>query len=188
MKTPVRIKAMATKRIRAILLIASTTQVWPGSYDRPRARDRKPELRVDTSGLAGAGNLVHREGVGSGAHRDFAAVGSLADLLVRARHDVSEALVDLALLPEEGLQVLHHLEVGNGYTAGIGDDVRDQEHAFLGEDVVGFRGSGSIGSLGDDLCPHPIRIALVDLAFKGSRHEDRALELKEVVGIDALGA
>src|SRR5450759_707917 len=109
-----------------------------------------PILWVYAANLGCACDLVHGEGIGGGAHRDLQLVGLRAHLLVCPRHDVVEALVDLALLPEELLQVLDPLEIGDRHAARVGQDVGDQEHAFVGEDVIGFGGGRTIGSLSHD--------------------------------------
>src|SRR5260221_7841516 len=48
---------------------------------------------------------------------------------------VVELGVDLLLLPEECLEVLHPLEVGDDHAAGVGDDVWDHENSALVKDA-----------------------------------------------------
>ena len=51
-------------------------------------------------------------------------------------HDIFEPLVDLTLAPEETLAVLHPLEITDGDTAGIGQDIGNDEDTFGVEHLV----------------------------------------------------
>src|SRR5262249_34152116 len=56
----------------------------------------------------------------------------------RALHEVDQTRVDLLLAPEELLEPLHPLEVGDRHAAGVGEDVGHDEDAALVEDRVGL--------------------------------------------------
>src|SRR5258708_37553375 len=93
--------------------------------------------------------------------------------------------VDLFLFPEEGLEVLDPLEIGNDHTAGVGDHVRDDKDAALVEDRIGIRRDRGVGAFGDQSSANPSSIALVDLILHpgGNKHRDRQLEELRVADV-----
>src|SRR5258707_4645532 len=92
---------------------------------------------VDAALFSGVGYAVDGEHVGCDAVVDVVSAG-VGDYVVEAfGHDVVEALVDLGLGPEVAHTVLDPLEVAGGDAASIGEDVGDDEDAFVGEDLVG---------------------------------------------------
>src|SRR5919109_1480549 len=95
-----------------------------------------PRLWIYPSDRRRVGHALHRQRVCGGAHVAALVHGGVQDLVERARDDVVQLGVDLLLLPEEGLQVLHPLEVGDDHAAGVGDDVGDEEDASLVKDRV----------------------------------------------------
>jgi hypothetical protein len=67
----------------------------------------------------------------------------------RARCITLSRRVDLVFVPEEGLQVLHPLEVRDDHTPCVGDHVRHHGDPSLLEDRVGVRGHGPVCRLQD---------------------------------------
>ena len=81
-------------------------------------------LREDAADLGGIDDAADGEDVGGLAHGAGFGVADGGDFGVGVIEEALEARVDLVLLPEEGLQVLHPLEVGDDDAAGVGEDVR----------------------------------------------------------------
>ena len=65
-------------------------------------------------------------------------------------HDLLELRVDDRLAPVVAVEVLDPLEVADRHAAGVAQDVRDQEHAVLGQDLVGVGRGRAVGGLGDE--------------------------------------
>ena len=105
-----------------------------------------------------------------------------------ALHDDLELFVDLAFFPEKILQVLHPLEVADGDTAGVGQDVGNDEDALAVQDVVGHRRHRAVGRLGDDLGLDVRGVLGGDDVFKRRGNEDVALELEHFLVAEARGA
>ena len=95
--------------------------------------------------------------------------------------------VDLLLLPEEGLQVLHPFEIRHDHAARVGDDVRDQEDVSVMKDGVGLRGDGRVRSLGDESRSNPACVVLGDLILHGRRDENRHGQLDNLFVGDVVG-
>ena len=77
------------------------------------------------------------------------------------------------------LHVLDPLEVADRHAAGVAQDVRDQEHAVVVQDLVGLGRGRPVGRLGHDLGLDPMRVALRDLVLERGRHQDLAVELQD---------
>ncbi len=76
-------------------------------------------LWVDPPDLGRLGDAGDGQEVGACAHIDFSLIGDIQNVVEALRHDLAELQVDLILTPEEGLQVLHPFEVGDGHPAGV---------------------------------------------------------------------
>src|SRR5439155_16976246 len=117
---------------------------------------------------------------GRGAHVDFAAdaiplriVGGgpprgvardVPDDPVVRLDRLLEAAVHLDLAPVLHALVLDPLVVRDRHAARVGDDVRDQLDAALGEDAVALRRGRTVGALGNQLDLQALRDRTVDLA------------------------
>src|SRR5579875_4095786 len=66
-------------------------------------------LGIDAADGGGVGDPLHGKHVGRGAHVDMTVDAGVQDLVEGAGDHVVELGVDLLLLPEEGLEVLHPL-------------------------------------------------------------------------------
>ena len=104
----------------------------------------------------------------------------------RLDHDPLELVVDLGLVPEVAVEVLHPLEVADGHAAGVAQDVRDQEDAVLEEDRVGLGRRRAVGRLGDDPGLDPAGVALGDLVLERGRDQDVAGDLEDL-GVGDVG-
>ena len=71
------------------------------------------------------------------------------DLLVAPGHHLAQPRVHLTGTPEVRLDVLHPFEVRDDNTAGIGEDVRQDEHAARVELGVRLGGERCVGALRD---------------------------------------
>src|SRR5450631_2211129 len=125
------------------------------SYSPPPSAPAPPPLGsggsgIDATDLGGVGDPLDRHEIGAEAQRDPVEIGLLAHLRERSPEDALELPVDLALLPEERLQVLHPLEVRHRHATGIGEDVWHDHDAPALEDEVGVGGGGAVGALDDD--------------------------------------
>jgi hypothetical protein len=91
---------------------------------------------------------------------------------------VVEAPVDVLELPTDVLAVLHPLEVAHGHPAGVHEDVREDDHATVVEDLVGTGRDRMVRSLDHDPGPDAVGVVLRDdLPERGSdEHVDVELE------------
>src|SRR5215467_3269781 len=95
-------------------------------------------------------------------------------LIESAFHEVQQALVDLALAPEESLSVLNPLKVAHGHAACIAENVRNREDAFGIDDRVGLPGGWTIGPFAENFGLYLVGISLGDLVFDGCGDGDVA--------------
>src|SRR5215472_9692537 len=89
-------------------------------------------------------------------------------------HNVHQAVVHLALPPEESLAVLHPLEVTHGHAAGVAQNVGDSEDPFRIDDPIGLPGRRAVGALTEDSRLDLVCIFLRDLVFNGGGDGDVA--------------
>ena len=101
---------------------------------------------VDAALFGGVSYAVDGEHVGCDAVVDVVGLGVGDNVVEAFGHDAVETLVDLGLGPEVAHAVLDPLEVTRGDAAGVGEDVGDDEDAFVGEDFVGDGGGGAVGA------------------------------------------
>ena len=81
----------------------------------------------------------------------------VVDVAEGALHQLDQAVVHLLLRPEELLAALQPLEVGDGDAAGVGDDVRHDGDAALGEDGVGLEIGRAVGALYEQATARGVR-------------------------------
>src|ERR1700675_2756413 len=93
-------------------------------------------LRIYPARYGRFSDALDGQAVGSEAHRDTSALHQGPGLVERARDDVVQLRVDLGFLPEVLLQPLDPFEVGDDHAAGVRQDVGEDEHALLLEDLV----------------------------------------------------
>ena len=143
---------------------------------------------VDAALLGGVGHAVDGEHVGGDAVVDVVGDGVLEDVVEAVDHDAVEALVDFFFGPEVAHAVLHPLEVAGGDAAGVGQDVGDDEDAFLGEDGVGFDGGRAVGAFAEDAALKSTGVAAGDDVLGGGGDEYVARLGEEGVLVEGLRA
>src|ERR1051325_445558 len=104
-------------------------------------------LRIDSSDGRRISNSLHANDVGSRSHIDLVLPGRLEDIVISAEQYLLHLPIDLVLLPEELLQVLHPLEIGDDRATCVCQDVRHQIHALVIQNPVGGRSRGAVCSL-----------------------------------------
>ena len=109
-------------------------------------------------------------------------------LVERAGDDVAELRVHLGLLPEVLLEALHPLEVRDDDAARVGEDVRQDEHALVLEDLVRGRRDRAVRALADDLRLHLVGVVGGDHLLERARREHVAVEQQQLLVGDLLGA
>src|SRR5260370_18405479 len=133
------------------------------------------KLGINTAELEGAGDPVDCQHIGRDAVVDFVNTRKAYHFIEGIIHDVKEALVHLALPPEEALTVLDPFKITDGDAAGVAENVRHGENALGIDNRVGLPGSGAVGALAENLSLHLPRILLRDLVFNRGRYANLAL-------------
>src|SRR5579862_2570468 len=157
--TPTLLTSERAKTRTAICAInfRSTDFIRPPLYRSPANC-----LRVNSTLANRVGHAVNREHVSGNSVVDFVSLGVTHHVVKRRLHDGLELLVHDRLFPEVSLAILHPLEVRSGYAAGIGENVGNNEDAFVGEHIV-RRGSGRpVRALGENAALYAIDVAAVD--------------------------
>ena len=113
------------------------------------------------------------------AQGNFVLVGRLGNGGVGIAHDACEALVDFFFAPVEAGEVLHPLEVRNGNAACVGQHIRYDQNAFVAQNVVALRGGGTVCAFDYDFGADAGCVFSGDLAFKGGRYQEFALQRPE---------
>lgn len=72
------------------------------------------------------------------------------------------------------LDVLEPLEVADSHSSCVAEDVREEAHSLLEQDLLSLAGSGTIGSLHDQLAVESVSVVDVDGLLEGSWDEDVA--------------
>src|SRR5258707_1956251 len=75
----------------------------------------------------------------------------IPDHSVISLHRVLELSIHFELAPGLHPLVLNPLVIADRHTAGVGNDVRNQVDAALGEDLIPFGSGGPVGALGNEL-------------------------------------
>src|SRR5258708_9456961 len=164
----------------------------PSGLETPVIRTREslvgvpPGFWVNASHCRRVGHALRRERIGRQAHVDALVDRCMEDLVEGPRDDVVQLRVDLLLLPEESLEVLHPLEIRHDHAARVRDDVRDQEDVPVVQDRVVLRRDGRVSSLCDEPGTYPSGILLIDLILHGCRHQNRHRQLEELRAGDAV--
>ena len=89
--------------------------------------------------------------------------------------------------PVEIRPVLHLLEVGDGHTAGVGQEVGDDEAVLLAEDAVALRCRRSVRELATDLRVDVGSVLLRDDVLERGREDDVHRQLEEIRVADRGG-
>src|SRR5713101_622795 len=156
----------------------------PSGLETPVTRTRlgragvTPRLWVYPSHRCRVGHPLHRQRVRGEPHVDALVDRGVEDLVEGPRYDVVQLRVDLLLLPEERLQVLHPFEVRDDHAPRVGDDVGHHEDVPVVEDRVRLRRDRSIGSFRDQSCANATSVVAGDLVLhgRGDQHGYRQLD------------
>jgi alkylhydroperoxidase family enzyme len=117
-------------------------------------------------------DALDRDDVGGDAHVDLVLDGCLQHRIERLAHLLLEPLVDVLLFPEISIAILHPLEVRRRHAAGVGEDVGDDEDAFVVQELVRVRCCRPVGAFRDDLGLDERRVVHGDLILErgGNQH------------------
>src|SRR6266849_4176805 len=126
------------------------------------------------------GHALNRQGVRGGAHVNPLVHRSVQDLVERARDHMVQLRVDLLLLPEESLEVLHPLEVRHDHATGVREDVRNHEDPTLVKDGVRVGCYGSVRAFGDEAGPNAFRVLTCDLVLDRGWDEHGHRQLQQL--------
>src|SRR5687767_15223045 len=102
----------------------------------PDDSDDQPHLRVDAAKPVDVGYPADGKHVRGGAEIHPMLARKLEHVLEAATHDCFQPVVDELLGPEVSTAILNPLEIGNGHTACIRENVRNHEHTFFVEDGI----------------------------------------------------
>jgi len=92
-------------------------------------------------------------------------------------HPGVELLSDLFDVPAVPVDVLDHLEVGDGDASGVAEEVGDDVDPLIVEDLIRLGGGGAVGELRDDLRLYPGGVLLGDDVLEGGDDQDVDVEL-----------
>src|SRR5208283_3886395 len=109
--------------------------------------------------------------------------GVADDVFERRLHDGVQLLVHHRLFPEVALAVLHPLKIRSGHAARVGQNVGDDEDAFIGEDVVGGGGCRAVRAFGQNAALDAISVAAGDDILGGGRIEKKKVLDEQVGGL-----
>src|SRR5579872_364269 len=151
----------------------------PGT--RGRVRRSPGPLRVDAPGHERVGHAADRADERADPHLDLLLLTHRENVPEAPHQDAFQPGVDLLLGPEERLKVLHPLEVGHDHAAGVGENVRDDEHLAALQHLVRLRCRRTVRPLHDDARLDASGVVRGDLSLHRRRHEDLARQLKQLV-------
>ena len=77
-------------------------------------------------------------------------LGVLQDFCEGSPHGVIQLVVDLRFQPKIALTVLYPFKVGHSNAARVRQDVRDNEHPLVGQNVVRVGRRGTVCTLAQD--------------------------------------
>ena len=103
----------------------------------------------------------------------------MQNVLKGLAHGLAESFVYLFLGPEQLGQPLDPFEIRNGDAAGIGQDVRNQKHSLVGENLVSARSCRTIGSLCNNPGPDAIGVRFGNLVLQGGGEQHVAVQLQQ---------
>ena len=136
-----------------------------------------------------AGDLADSGDERRAAQREPALLSERPDALESVAELLGQLRPDFSAIPEEPAEVLHPLEVGDGDAACVGEHVRQDRDAALGEDRVRLERGGPVRALGDHPRLDPVGVLGGDLILARGQDEDVAGKLEQLLVRDpvALG-
>ena len=138
--------------------------------------------RVEPTNLSGLRDSTDPKYVRGKTHVDSSVLVNFEDFLECRLHHTLQPIVYILGLPEEVLLILHPLKIRDRYTAGVAQDIRDQEDALFIEDLVGLRCDWPVGSFRNDLGFHLVRIFFGDRIGSHDAHTGSELSYFQVIG------
>ena len=102
-------------------------------------------------------------------------------------HHSLQAAVHIVFIPEQLLQILHPLEVGNSHASRIRKNVRNDHDPALVQRGVGVGSCRTIGCFRDNARLNVIYICHRDLVLKRRRNQNVALELQDGFTRNGIG-
>src|SRR5450830_806869 len=127
---------------------------------------------ADLDGLTDTLDCNH---VSGHPHRDLVCLVlgvHIVDTVECLGHDTVKLLVDFLLRPVVTVVVLNPLEVGDGDTAGVAQNVRNDKSTILLKNLVCIRVDATIGKFHDDLRLDVLCIVLEDSVLESCRYID----------------
>src|SRR6266851_7802070 len=143
------------------------------------------KLGINTAELEGAGDPVDGQHIGRNAVVDLVNTRKAHYFIEGIIHHVEEALIHLALPPEEALTVLHPFEIADGDAAGVAKDIRHGEDALGIDNRVGLPCCRAVRPLAKNPGLHLTCILLRYLVFNRGRYGNLA-RLEEHIARDHL--
>src|SRR5258708_16285508 len=151
-----------------------------GALHAPESERIAEILRVDAAQLKRTGHPIDRQHVRRDAIVDLVRFGVAYHFIEGVFHHIVQALIDLALAPEEALAVLHPLEIADRNAACIAENIRHGEDALGVDDGVSFPRGWSVRAFAKDSCLHLVRVLPGNLIFDGGGNGDFARLKKNV--------
>src|SRR5262249_18987177 len=154
-----------------------------GAADSSMARDRPGPPHRSREDAAAALRLLDpldpadQRGA---AHRDAPVARGGEHLVEGALDQRDQAVVHVLLGPEEVLEALHPLEVGDRDAAGVREDVGHHEDAARAQHLVALDGGGVVRALDHQPAGDAVGVALGDLPLYRGGHEDLAGQQQQV--------
>src|SRR5579862_8672130 len=136
--------------------------------------------RVDAAVVRCLGNTLDGKEVCALPQRNPVLLRPIPYLCERAMHHLLETSVDLVLVPEERLQILDPLEIGDRHAAGVGEDVGYDGDAALLEQDVRVGSDRTVGRLEDEPRLNTPRVLLGDLVLECGGHQHIAGNLQDL--------
>ena len=124
-------------------------------------------LRVNATQLHAEGHTIDGEHVRGNAVVDVMFLAVLDHAIECRDLNLPQLFVHIVFQPEIALPVLNPLEVGDGHTTGVGQNVRHDEHAAFEEDIVRRCGGGAVRPFHKDARLDSIRVPAGNHALFG---------------------
>src|SRR5262249_12186998 len=98
----------------------------------------------------------------------------------RLAHDLLQLPVHFFNIPEEFLQVLHPLKIGDSHTTGIGQNVGNHEHIVGEQDSICPGSGGAVCGFGHNFCFDAVSVGQSDLVLQSGRDEHIAIKFQHI--------
>src|SRR5689334_3295701 len=131
--------------------------------------------REQTADERGFGDAADGQNHGAGAWGYVMLAHGLHHFMEGASHDLLQSPVDFVRVPHQAFLVLDPLEIAHGNSAGVGENVRQNNYATARQDFIGVRRGWTVGGFGDDACLNSFSVVKGDDVFERRRHQDVAL-------------